>query len=70
MTLDTDLKDSSGLPGARVAFRLHDNDHPLLSFGISGLGEIAAASGARRLGIEPLSGRYCPSGWHLKGPAA
>ena len=66
VVLDPDHPDSSGLPGARAIYHLHDNDRTLLGFGIERLREIADAAGARGLDTDPLDD-YSPPGWHLMG---
>lgn len=67
VVLDPDHPDSSGLPGARAVYHLHDNDRTLLRFGIERLREIADAAGARRLDTDPIEDGYSPPGWHLMG---
>lgn len=66
VVLDPEHPDSSGLPGARAIYHLHDNDRRALAFGIERLREIGEAAGARRVDVDPLD-PYSPPGWHLMG---
>jgi len=65
VTLDRDVTDSSGLPGAHIAYTLHDNDRAALDFGAAQVRELAAGIDAELTGpgMEP----YNPPGWHLMG---
>jgi choline dehydrogenase-like flavoprotein len=66
VVLDPDNPDSSGLPGTRALYHLHDNDRRALSYGMKRLREIADASGVRKLDMDDLD-PYSPPGWHLMG---
>jgi choline dehydrogenase-like flavoprotein len=67
VTLDDEIKDSSGLPAARVHYDLHPNTRALLEFGSDRLGEIARAAGAKRVDFQPMDERFSQPGWHLMG---
>ena len=67
ITLDPEVKDSSGLPAAHRQYSLHDNDRTLLEFGTARLHEIAEASGARGVDAQSVAGQYNGPGWHLMG---
>lgn len=62
--LDPEHNDSSGLPGAKVHWRLHPNDGKLVEFGMDRARELADAAGA----VELLSNVSNPNpAWHLLG---
>src|SRR5690606_22033960 len=63
--LDPSAPDSSGLPGVRAHYRLHQNDRAIVEFGIEQARELADAAGA----IEFLTpGVVVPNpAWHLLG---
>lgn len=65
--LDSDVTDSSGLPAAKVHYDLHPNTRALLEFGSDRLREIAEASGAVGLDLQPMDERFAQPGWHLMG---
>jgi choline dehydrogenase-like flavoprotein len=67
ITLDPEVKDSSGLPAARRQYSLHENDRRLFDFGSERLRELAAAAGARKLDLQSYGADYTPPGWHLMG---
>ena len=69
VTLDPVLRDSSGLPAANVHYDLHPNTRALLEFGGERLAEIAEASGAIGLDLQPMDERFSQPGWHLMGTA-
>jgi choline dehydrogenase-like flavoprotein len=68
ITLDPQVKDSSGLPAARRQYTIHDNDTKLFDFGTARLREIGEAAGARKVDLQPYDPEgYDPPGWHLMG---
>jgi choline dehydrogenase-like flavoprotein len=67
VTLHPELTDSSGLPAADVHYDLHPNTRALLEFGSDRLREIAEASGAVGLDLQPMDDRFSQPGWHLMG---
>jgi 2-methyl-1,2-propanediol dehydrogenase len=67
VTLDPDVKDSSGLPAAHVTYTLCENDLRLANYGLDRCEELAHALGAReinRIGVATI-----PPAWHLLGTA-
>ena len=67
ITLDPEVKDSSGLPAAHRQYTLSDNDRTLLEFGTARLHDIAEASGARKVDAQSVADGYNGPGWHLMG---
>jgi choline dehydrogenase-like flavoprotein len=67
VVLDPEAKDSSGIPGARVEYRLHENDRKVLEFAKDRVDELTEAVGAWAVDPEPIDERYNPPGWHLMG---
>lgn len=66
VTLDPVLKDSSGLPAPKVAYRLSENTRKLLEHGIANGVKLMEAAGATRTTTLP----WLPTGgWHLMGTA-
>ena len=62
--LDHSCADSSGLPGAKITWKLHPNDRKLIEFGMERAREIAEAAGATEL----RSNLSVPNpAWHLLG---
>ncbi len=72
VTLSDRLTDSSGLPTAKVDYRLHENDERLIRFGIDRAYEICRAADAFDIQLndfrDPVMG-YQPPTWHLLGTA-
>lgn len=69
VTLDPSIKDAGGLPAANVHYDLHENTRKLLEFGSERLREIAEASGAVGLDMQPMDDNFSQPGWHLMGTA-
>lgn len=67
VTLDPEVKDSSGLPAANVHYDLHPNTRALLEFGSDRLEEIAKSCGAVGLDMQPMDENFSQPGWHLMG---
>jgi choline dehydrogenase-like flavoprotein len=67
VTLDPELRDSSGLPAAAVHYDLHPNTRTLLEFGSDRLAEIGRAAGAVSLDLQPMDDAFSQPGWHLMG---
>jgi choline dehydrogenase-like flavoprotein len=67
VVLDPDLKDSSGIPGARVEYQLHENDRKVLEFARERVAELIEAVEAWAVDSEPIDEAYNPPGWHLMG---
>ncbi|ANI40665.1 GMC family oxidoreductase [Mycolicibacterium vaccae] len=65
VTLDTDAKDSSGLPAAHVNWEPHANDIALANFGIDRIFDAARALGAVETNDTGVLNP--PPGWHLMG---
>jgi choline dehydrogenase-like flavoprotein len=66
VTLDPDLKDSTGIPSPKITYRLSDNSKKMLSHGLSRGREVLSAAGATKTsGFGPV--RH--TGWHLMGTA-
>ena len=66
VTLDPVLKDSDGIPAAKVTYKLSDNSLKMLKFGVERASEVLKASGAKDILCEsPLR---C-GGYHLMGTA-
>ena len=53
VTLDPEIRDSSGLPAAKVHYDVHPNTRASLEFGSDRLAEIADAAGAIGLDLAP-----------------
>jgi 2-methyl-1,2-propanediol dehydrogenase len=66
VTLDSAVKDSSGLPGAHVEYRLSDNDIRLTDFGTEQIAKVAEASGGLTR-METTGTMLPPPGFHLMG---
>jgi choline dehydrogenase-like flavoprotein len=66
VTLDPDLKDSSGIPAPKIDYTISANSHRMMSHGIARAKEILTAAGASSICVESpiLNG-----GWHLLGTA-
>jgi choline dehydrogenase-like flavoprotein len=67
ITLDDEVKDSSGLAAPHVDYKLGENDVRLGNWGLDRSEELAKALGARevnRIGVAPM-----PPAWHLLGTA-
>jgi choline dehydrogenase-like flavoprotein len=63
--LDPDHVDSSGLPGLKLTWSLHENDRKLVEWGVERARELAAAAGAITL---HTTGPAVPNpAWHLLG---
>ncbi len=62
--LDPDHLDSSGLPGVKVQWELHENDRRIAAFGIERAQDLADAAGA--IGINSKISDPNPA-WHLLG---
>jgi choline dehydrogenase-like flavoprotein len=72
VTLSDRLKDSTGLPAARIDYALHENDDRLIRFGIERATDLAGALGAFDIKVNDFrdsDGRYRPPAWHLLGTA-
>ncbi|MDX2138233.1 MAG: GMC family oxidoreductase [Chloroflexota bacterium] len=70
VTLSDTLRDSSGLPAPKVAYRLHPNDRKIVDFGIERVKDLGATLGAFDLKVNDFSipGKgYAPPAWHLLG---
>ncbi|WP_214370827.1 GMC family oxidoreductase [Pseudonocardia sp. H11422] len=69
VTLDPEVKDSSGLPAPHVHYELHENDRRLVGWGRERAQEAADAAGGvldtASTGIGGIDGP--PPGWHIMG---
>jgi choline dehydrogenase-like flavoprotein len=66
------MVDSSGLPTARLSYRLHPNDDRLIRYGMERALEIAKAADAFDIKVNDFreaDGQYRPPTWHLLGTA-
>jgi len=66
VTLDPVLKDSHGIPGARIEYTISDNTRAMMEHGIARATEILEAAGARRISC---SRTVLNSPGHLLGTA-
>ena len=64
--LDPDLRDGSGLPGAKVVYTTSENSRRLLDFHVERAAESLFEAGADR--VDTLAGMRS-AGWHLLGTA-
>ncbi len=66
VTLDPDLKDSSGIPAPKLDYTISANSLKMMDHGIARAKEVLAAAGAGNIAVESpiLNG-----GWHLLGTA-
>ena len=69
VTLDPEVKDSSGLPVPSVHYDLHENDRRLIEWGRARAHEAAAAAGGVRDSASTGIGGVTspPPGWHIMG---
>ncbi len=66
VTIDPELKDSSGIPSAKVDYTLSDNSRKMLDFAMVRATEVLEAAGATEVHSHgPIPG----GGWHLMGTA-
>jgi choline dehydrogenase-like flavoprotein len=66
VTLDSNLKDSHGIPAPKVICRLSENSRKMLDFGAARAAEVLRAAGAHEVyGEKP----WKLAGWHLMGTA-
>lgn len=66
VTLDTELKDSNGIPAPKITYTLSDNSTKMLAHAVERATEALKAAGAVDTMVEPL---VRESGWHLMGTA-
>jgi choline dehydrogenase-like flavoprotein len=72
VTLSETVTDSSGLPTAKLHYRLHPNDDRLVRYGMERAVEIAEAADAFDIKVNDFreaDGQYRPPTWHLLGTA-
>jgi choline dehydrogenase-like flavoprotein len=67
VTLDPAMKDSSGLPAPKVAYRMHDQDRRLTQHSIGKAEEVMRTAGARLVNNSGVLEQPC--GFHLMGTA-
>lgn len=70
VTLSPDQTDTDGMPAAKIAYRLCDNDRRQMDFGIARAVELAHAVDAFDIKVNDFSvpGKgYHPGAWHLLG---
>jgi choline dehydrogenase-like flavoprotein len=67
VTLDPDVKDSSGLPAPHIEYKLGANDVRLTEYGLDRAMEFAQALGARE--VNRIGVAHIPPAWHLIGTA-
>ena len=66
VTLDPDLKDSSGIPAPKISYTLSENSRRMLDHAIARGTEVLEAAGAREVSaVAPMRG----AGWHMMGTA-
>jgi choline dehydrogenase-like flavoprotein len=66
VTLDPNLKDSSGLPAPKITYVLSENSRKLLNHAMARGKEVLEEAGAIEILYDPL---MAESGWHLLGTA-
>lgn len=66
VVLDDDAKDDSGLPAARMIYRVGENSRRALDFGLARAGEALMEAGAVVLHEQPI---IADAGFHLMGTA-
>jgi choline dehydrogenase-like flavoprotein len=66
VTLDPELKDSSGIPAPKITYRLSENSQRMLAHGIRSATEALEAAGAFQVNSW---GQNRHTGWHLMGTA-
>ncbi|MEM7024419.1 MAG: GMC family oxidoreductase [Pseudomonadota bacterium] len=66
VTLDAQLKDSSGLPAPKITYRVSDNSRKLLDHAIEKGAQVMREAGAKEVLASPLLPN---TGWHLMGTA-
>ena len=70
VTLSETLRDTDGLPGAKIAYRLHPNDERMMDYGVDRALDLAAAIDAFDVKVNrwDFHGHgYRPPAWHLLG---
>jgi len=66
VTLDDELKDSSGIPAPKIFYRISENSERMLNFSIDRATEVLIAAGAKDVfSRKPIA----EGGWHLLGTA-
>jgi len=66
VTLDPDLKDSDGIPAAKINYTLSENSRKMLAHGLARAEEVMEAAGAKEI---VNNGMIRSAGWHLLGTA-
>lgn len=66
VTLDPDLKDSDGIPAAKINYTLSENSQKMLAHGLARAEEVMEAAGAKEI---VNNGMIRSAGWHLLGTA-
>ena len=66
VVLDTNLKDSNGIPAPKIFYKLSENTKRIMAFGLKRGIQLMNASGAIR---TKAYGPVTESGWHLMGTA-
>ena len=66
VTLDSELKDSNGIPAPKITYKLSENSKKMLAFGLEKGKEVFHAAGAKKtIAFGPVRN----TGWHLMGTA-
>ena len=66
VTLDSELKDSNGIPAPKIDYKISDNTRKMLEFSIARATEVLKAAGATEvMSHAPIA----VGGWHLMGTA-
>jgi choline dehydrogenase-like flavoprotein len=66
VTLDPELKDSSGIPAPKITYTLSENSRHMLDHAVTRASEILRAAGANDIwNVAPIP----DGGWHLMGTA-
>jgi choline dehydrogenase-like flavoprotein len=66
VTLDTDLKDSNGIPAPKITYRLSENSQKMFAHCVERAQDVLRAAGA----VETMAqAPFQPAGWHLMGTA-
>ncbi|MEM7017538.1 MAG: GMC family oxidoreductase [Pseudomonadota bacterium] len=66
VTLDSELKDSNGIPAPKITYRLSENSNRMMAHAMEKSTEALEAAGAFQINAQ---GQVSHTGWHLMGTA-